>query len=782
MLTPVLLRKSLRDLTRRPLRTILTLVGVVLGVAGVVAISFAGRNLADAQRATYAGTSQPDITAFADQLPPSVVDLIARRDDVLEAESFAVQYTRASVGTGWLNTRLIGIDDVEHASLAPPELIEGRFPQHGEIAFDVTARGLTPMNIGDVVAVQDTAGAPIFYAHVSGFVRAPATPSAALLNQATAYMTGSEVRQILGRPYNNALQIRVGNRAQADQTASEVRRLLERRGIESWGYAVRDPENFTGSRELATLLLLLRVFSVLGAILSTFLVANTVTAVMVEETRQVGILKALGASRRVVLGTYVSFAGLIGLAGGVIGWAIGLVAGQRLSTYLAGIAGLSLPAFVLSLREVGLAILVGLAVTITAALIPAWSAARRPVARLLANAGVVSDYRHNAIQRMTAPIGRISSIAAIGLRNLTRRPARSAISLSVVAVAVAAFLGTQAVGQSVNATIDHLYGIYGADGWIAPAQPTSPEFARTLLKEPGVTQAEAWSSASGSIGSTRTDIWGMPVDTDIYTPQIIAGHWLDLVNPTGAVVSSNLAADTGARVGDTLTLDVGNRSTLIQVLGIVNDESTYLGATTTGKVFLRTQDLQAILGREGRASLFAVTFNNHAPAAVDAALGRLETDFASLRPVTLAKHDDQASASRITAILTIMLDVVVIVVAAVGLAGIVNTLVINLAERRRELGVLRAVGASASHIVRLVTVEALALTMAGIVLGLVAGYPLARALVTLTGQQLFELDFTLGPATVLLAGGVGLLGAIAASTGPGLIASRVRPIEVLRYE
>src|SRR6185312_1054912 len=72
----LLLLKNLRDIQRRPLRTVLTVVGVLLGVAGVVAISFTGRNLAAAQRQTYAGTRQPDLTAFVSNLSPTLVGLL----------------------------------------------------------------------------------------------------------------------------------------------------------------------------------------------------------------------------------------------------------------------------------------------------------------------------------------------------------------------------------------------------------------------------------------------------------------------------------------------------------------------------------------------------------------------------------------------------------------------------------------------------------------------------------------------------------------------------------
>lgn len=778
----LLLLKNLRDIQRRPLRTLLTVLGVLLGVAGVVAISYTGRNLAAAQGQTYASTRQPDITAYATQISPTFVDLIGRLDNVLAVDTQAVQFTRADVGTGWISTRLVGVDDFSSMRLDAVTLISGRYPARGEIAFDVSATKLIPVKIGDLVALQATAAAPVEYATVSGFVRAPATLDASILNEATAFMPARDVRHFLGVQYDNYLMVRVAQPQRASQTASDIRSFLDKRGIASSSYSVRDPNVFLGSRELSTLLLLLQVFSVVGAVLSSFLVANTVAAVMVEETRQIGIIKALGGTRWDAMRPYLTFALLVGAAGAIAGWLVGLVGGRLLTAYLAGLAGLSLPGFTLALREFGLALLVGGGVTLGSALVPAFAASRQRVARLLANLGVVADFRRGVTQRVTSRFGRVSTIAAMGLRNLTRRPARAGVTLAVVAVAVAAFLGTQAVSRSVTTTVDHLYGLYGADGWVYFTSPVNLDFSRVLDTNPEITRAEPWANVLGSIGSLRTDVWGVPPDTRIYTPRVVAGTWLRPGNPTVAVLTENLAGALHANVGDVLTLDVGKRSTLIQVAGIVNDASTYLGATTTGKLFLSTQDAERILGRSDQAALFALKLRSSAPTSVDTSLARIEQDYRQFGPITLATYQDQASSMRAINILTVMLNAMVIIVSAVGIAGIINTLVINLTERRREFGVLRALGASGQHLIRLVMTEALGITALGCLIGAAVGYPLARYLVDLTSSQLFQLEFHLGPATLLLTFAVALAATAAVSTGPGLVAARIRPIQVLRYE
>lgn len=772
--------KNLRDIQRRPLRTVLTMLGVLLGVAGVVAISYTGRNLAEAQRQTYANTRQPDITAFASQLSPTLVDLVARRDNVTAVDTQAVHITRASTGEGWVNTRLVGIEDFDAMRLDAVQLVSGRFPGRGEVAFDTSATKLTPIQIGDLVALQSSASAPITYARVSGFVRAPATIDASILNQATAYMPARDVRQILGRRYDNFLLVRVAEPQRASETATEIRTFLNKRGVSSSNYTVRDPSVFLGSRELGTLLLLLQVFSAVGAVLSSFLVANTVAAVMVEETRQIGIIKALGGTRWDSMRPYLTFALIIGVTGAVVGWLVGLAGGQLLTSYLAGLAGLVLPGFSLSPRELLLALAVGLGVTLGSALLPAWVSSRQPVARLIASRGVVADFHRGLTQRLTRHLSRFGTISTMGVRNLARRPTRAWVTLTVVAVAVAAFLSTQAVSRSVSITVDNLYELYGADGWVYFSRPVSPGFDRVLEQSPEIIHAEPWANTVGSIGSLRTDVWAIPRNSQIYTPRLLAGTWLTPANPPAVVMTSNLAAARDARVGDLLMLDVRDRSTLVQVVGIVDDESTYLGAATTGKLFVAPEDAARIMGPT--TTIFSLKLPSSEHAAVDRSLAEIEREFRAYGPVTLAMYQDQASSRRAIDILTVMLNAMVIIVSVVGLAGIVNTLLINLTERRREYGILRALGATARHLVRLVMSEALGLTVVGCAIGVAIGYPLARYLVHLTGSQLFGLEFHLGAVTMLLTIFVALAATAAVSTAPGLLASRIRPIQVLRYE
>lgn len=777
-----LLHKIQRDIQRRPLRNILTLLGVILGVAGVVAIGFTTRALAEAQADTYDGNQTADIAGFTGDLSPTVRNLIERQPDVETVDSWTVALTRFDTGHGWNSVRLIGVESFSEMRLDIVDLVEGAFPGRGEVAFDVSTRELTPVDIGQVVAIQRSPADPLEYLTVSGFTRSPASLGAGLMNQATAYGNAAIVRSYAQRSADNYLLVRVTDTQRTSQISSEISGLLSKRGVAAGSFVVRDPEGFVGSRELDTLLLLLGVFSVLGAALSSFLVANTMLAVMAEESTQIGIIKSLGGQRRHVVATYLGYSAILGLVGTLSGLVAGLGIGLGISRYLTGLTGLQQPGLSVAPREIGLALLVGAFVTIAATTLPALHGAGQRIAPLLRSSGVRSEYRLPFVRRLTAPVAAMSPTLAVGVRNVMRRPGRTIMTLIVVTVAVAAFIATQALSRSVSTTVDELYALYGTDVWVSFRQPVNEGYVHELAKSPEVVSAETWTSATGAIGSTRTDIWGMPDNNPLYSYRLVAGEWVSPGNPANVVLSKNLADQINATVGQQRVLDVGNQTATIRIVGIVNDSSTYLGSTTTGKVFMTTSDVNRLIGIGNRADIFALKLASSEPAFVDQAITAIEERNRDYGPVTLAAYADQESARRAIDILTLMLNAMVIVVAAVGLIGIANTLLINITERRREFGVLRTLGAKSAHLVAILVSEGIMLASIGLVAGLAVGYPLAHILVDITSAELFELSFHLSAWNVLATFALALLAVAAVSTLPGILAARIRPIQVLRYE
>jgi len=124
----------------------------------------------------------------------------------------------------------------------------------------------------------------------------------------------------------------------------------------------------------------------------------------------------------------------------------------------------------------------------------------------------------------------------------------------------------------------------------------------------------------------------------------------------------------------------------------------------------------------------------------------------------------------------------VTIVALISAVGVMNTLTLSVLERRREIGVLRAVGANDTSLVQVFLTEGLSLGLAGWVLGTVIGYPAGRFFVAQMGRLLFQLKFVFTPRLVLTGFLFAILLVALASLGPALGAARLPVAETLRYE
>ncbi len=778
----LVVRFAIGSLLIRRLRTVLALASIALGVAAIVAIAVTGQTLLDAQRRTYADTGQPDIVASVPSLTPNLVAALSRRDGVVLAEARTVRASRVSAGGRWVPIRLVGIADFAAVELDRPRLVQGRWPERGEIVLDAAAERMLGVRVGSLVALQADAGEPISYARVSGFAWVPARPDAALLDRLTGFVPERDLRRQLGNDTANTLLVKVEEPALASRIAGELQRFLAARQVASYGWMVRDPDSFVGSRELRTLIVLLRAFSVLGAAVALFIVANTTVGLLTEERPQLGTLRALGATRWQLLVFFLSPYLLLGATGGALGFLGGMLAGRGLSALLARLAGLVLPPLTVSWRPFALALAVGIGIAALGSLVPIVMNIRSPVAHLLRGETTASLAAPRALALLTRRLAWTSPVVAMSARDPFRRPLRTGLTALASAVALAAVLASQLVDHSLRVTIDDLYTRYRADAWILTNPPVPPTYARRLERAPSVRAAEAWVLTQGAIGAVRTDVWGLPRETAVYAPHLVAGTWLEPSSPPSVVLTANLASRVGARVDEVIALDLGRRRVPVRVVGIVDDESTYLGATTVGKVFIERRVLQQLLGREDRPALYAVQFWTASPSVAAATLRSLERREASLRPWTLLMADDRAATERVLAVLTVLARAVVFVVASVAVFGIGNALLLDISERRRELGVLRSLGAEGRTVAVLLAGQALVIVLLGAALAYPVGVAAGVAVLELVSLQLFRVPLVWDLRVGMLVIAAGFLAAAAAIVAPVAIAARIRPVEVLRYE
>jgi len=500
-----------------------------------------------------------------------------------------------------------------------------------------------------------------------------------------------------------------------------------------------------------------------------------------EQIDEIGTLKVIGATRAQVVGVYLLEALAYGLAGTLVGWAGGVLIGWRLLVWIGSLANAAV-GFRVAPEGLLLGLVVGVGVSLLGGLAPALQGARISVAEALGSYGIRSDYGRGWLDRQLVRIRWLPPLASLALRSLSRRAMRSALTLAVVALSAAALIGALATRTSVSAAIDDIYSTYVADAWVSLGRGVSPGFADLLTTVEGVRDAEAWAPADGAIGESQARLWGLPADTTLYRYVLREGRWFRGDEPNAVVLSAELADAGGWRTGDEVWLWYRQQLRRSEVVGIAIDNTIFLGGTLSGKVFMPRDTLLRMQGAQNSVYFFALELDSHEPTQVELILARLETRFASYQLTSQPVYVEIESAQEASRLLTLALIAMVLIVSLVGAFGILNTITLNVLDRRREIAVMRSMGATNGALVLMHLAEGLALGLLGWVAGVALSYPLARVFVQQMASVLFALELRLPPVLVALSGAFTVGLALLSSMVPALAAARSSTSAALRYE
>jgi len=775
-----LLIKVWRDLLQRRPRSLLTVLGIAVGVAGVVAIVSTARNVTRAQKALFANTSQADLTYWVWDAPDRLVTLLESDAQIDRAELRVTYLTRWRKGDRWADIELVGIGDLQDVRVNQFQRLAGHLPEAGEILIEDSARRGAAVGVGSEIIYKDASQRERSLL-VSGIASSPSYLSSRITRIDLGYVPASAARRLLGISGSNQLLVRVTDPTDAAQVADTVDRLLRRQGIQHGAPEIRNLRNYPGKRELDALIIVMFLFSGLGLVLSSFLVVNTLTATIGEQTAEIGVIKALGGQRSQVLILYVCESLAYGLVGTLLGIAAGALAGWRLLAWIGSLANANIP-FLVSPVGVALGALVGLGVAGVGGLIPARRGARLSVKEAISSYGIATTYGEGGLDRLLARVRGLPPLAVMAVRNLARRKGRSALTLMVITLSAASFLGATFARDSVNAAVVEIYETYAADGWMWVSPPQTRSFEGALATVDGVEYAEGWALANGVVGLSEARLWGVPSLSSLYQAVLADGRWFRQEEHDTVVLSSELAEREGLQVGDRVEIETVSRYRSFTVVGIAIDNTIFLGSSLAGKAFVPRETLSRMLGQAHRYSFYALGLVSRDRPIADEALSGLEWRFAEQNPSLTPIYEEIASAEEASRLLTIGMVAMVALVAMVGALGIVNTLTLNVLERRREVGVLRAMGATDAALVISFVGEGLVLGALGWVLAIPVGYLLGALMTRQLSRVLFGLEMVSSPRALVtsLVFTVGL--ALAASIWPALGAAHTSASDALRYE
>jgi len=780
------LRKSLADVTRRKGRTLLMVLGIFIGVFGLTGINVTQDTILDAYAYTLGlHTVQPDILLRVDSFDSALLPAlraVANVKTLRYQENFLTQWHIAAA-PGHV---AMAIDSFDNLQQAPFQLTSGRYPGAGEIVLEYGDTGIQPAGIGAIVTVDSPHG-PVNL-RVVGLARRPGeNPASSGL--AIGFMSQVSLEQLAGgadpQALQHVIQVYVTNGSQVHTSASALQHLLQAQHVSvlSVNYAHSpDPAVLAAIDGAFTML---RILAILALVLSGLLILNMVTALIAEQTAIIGTMKALGGGRGTILRGYLVSVGIYGLLGTVFAVPLGCAAGYALATALAPQIPLDVGPFAIAPWIVPLGLAVGLGVPILAALVPLLNGTRISIRDALAAYGVSAS---SAGWTAHLPgMTRVPQTVWLGLRGLFRKRWRASLTLVTLIVAGASFLVVQTTASSINSTIAASHNLFDYDVSLFLRSPQAyDQVLTTLSAVPNIGRIEPYASTNTSTQWGTVGVEGYAPDTQMYHYQLTGGRWLRSGDTNVVLLSDDVAAKTGLHVGDTLFVN----NMALTIVGTVHqhiDTLGWIGAVVT------TVDTANLLAGLPASLRLAVQARDRSPAAINTLTDALDTLLSSSSPdLTKSGLDTGAQVETrqsYTArrqqnwyVLYYLLYGVAMVVGVAGALGLANALAASVLERRREIGMLRAMGASGRRVAQVFWVEALALGAVSWCCGVALGLPLAYAFLRELSRLVLPMDFYVDPLAfaVMLAAIIAI--ASLASLVPAWRASHVRIASILRYE
>lgn len=746
-------RKVLRDVFERRGRSLLAVLAMAAGVFEITAMVYKYALLQPELTTMYARTRPSSATLTLDRIDDGLVDAVRRVPGVGAAEARPVVVARVRSGDAeWVPAVFYVVRDFDrqHLDTFGPE--DGAWPPApADVLLERSAIPVANVEIGDALAVR-IAGEADRRVTVSGTAHAPGLAPAWMEHMVPGFIAWDS--PLRGAGESAQLRITVAEHRLEEgwirEVADSVKSMLERSGVTVTRVTVPAPGRHPHADQMEAFLFLLLAFGILSFLLSAVLVAGMIHALMSEQVKQVGMMKAIGATDRQVAGIYLGQVGLLAVAALVVGIPTGLVVGRAYAAFAAGILNTDISHAPFPLWVPLLIVAVGLAVPLLVALGPIAYAARITVREALGDD--LPAPRPSAGSGIAAPAW-LPRPFLLSLRATFARRARLALTVGLLAMGGAAFMSALNVASAWIGAVDADFARRRYDLTVALTEPQPIAALQAVLaRVPDVTHAEFWAGASpyligpDGVPTSTISLLGVEPGSRLLDLRLLSGRWLDPRAPDGVVL--NRAAqlrNPALGVGDSVRVRIAGRTVAFPVVGVVRE------LAPMAVIYAQRPALLAATGQSGgTARSIRVVTRGHDDAAQRSAARALEAEFEreGIEVGGLQRMQDvkQGILDHLVIILSV-LTIASLVVVVVGSLGLASTLTLNVVQRTREIGILGAIGATPSTIARHVWFEALVIGMLSWIAGMVLAAPISWALEVACGNIFFRtpLDFHVSP-------------------------------------
>ncbi len=789
-------RKVIADWRSNLSRFILVTLSLMGGLFSIGIIAGGYVTTLDDMESGFKAINPSDVRIRTEAFDQSLIDHVQSVDGVVAAEGEKMLFAQLQTVDGEWQDIIIRVLPKEEQQINIVELLEGRLPQEQEIIFDI--HRTINYEIGDEVTIQTAAGQKRQLQY-TGTVRDQTIGTLGgsyFIAPVYGYIAYDTLPWLHQEKHYEVLLVTVAPELSAEDYQAlkdDITGLVEQSG--RYVFTITDMRNnvHPNSGYVSAVSNLLALLGLLSVLLSGFLVYNAMAALLAQQMQHIGILKAIGARQGSIIKMYMVFIFVFGLLALIVAVPLSAWSAQALGQFLG--LRLNFRAGDLRLVPIALAIQTVIAIILpqAAGIIPILKASKVSVQEAINSTGIqIDEFGKSWLERRLEKIKNIGRPLLISLRNTFRRKSRLILTLITLSLAGAVFIATFNVRASVEKYIDKVTAYILADINLDFDRNYRISEIEAIAKTiPQVVMVEPRSAATAQLLNDQGDaletveIWGTPPEASTIKPILLDGRWIVAGDRNAIVLNEAFISNyPDLHVGDTINFNIKHREISFVIVGFFQ----FIG-NNFFLAYAPIDYLNEVSGNRNKAANYQVVADvslveqNREEALAQALDETFRSSGFAIRSASTSKSI-RGNATLGLDTMTFFLLIMSGLTALVGSISLTGTMGMNVMERTREIGVMRAIGATDRQVMKLVLIEGVIIGLISWFIGVLLAFPISYLMSYIINMSIFgvtgEFSFTINGFIIWL--GIVLVLSVVAGLIPANNAAKLTIREVLSYE
>ncbi len=785
------LKKSLRDLQINPWRTALVVLALVVGIWGVGSVLVTFTVLNSDLNENFLRTNPPHAVLTSKDFKNFSLAEFQKRPEIESAEFRDLSNQRIEVYPNyWIPLLVFGVEDFTDFKLARFYNENGKIiPETGTMLIERNGQLISNLKIGSSARVR--IGSRIVNIPVSGINFDPAQAPATQDHRIYAYVDKKTYQELIGEKINQRLIYRLKKVNSKEEVKTQTDKIIDyfkTAGVSISSVDIPKFNEHPHQWQLNTLLFLQGSIGFLAFFMGAVLVSQLMAAILSRQVRQIGILKAIGASRLKIFRIYIIMVLALGVFSGIISIPLAVSSGYAFAYFVARTLNFEILTTSLPYYAYLYLIAAGILLPIILSHPAIMKGVNVSVQKAISDYGipqVASRAKSSDAAGFSLPY-RITIL----IRNTMRQKRRLAVTILAMALGAAIFSTGFNVRQSLVVLLDNVKDAMRYDVQVVFQGQLSREKALAYFKEiENVSRIESWNGGRGELQSKAIStsdglgIIALPYNSGLINLKIAEGRWINSsIEPEIVMNQQALEISGNTKVGGYQDLNINGKIMKVKLVGIAEeldrpkmymDEKLYDSFANPDHL---VNSLMFIAKDNSYEKV--ISLKKEIEQAID------KSDFKILYVMSQAERVkiiyDHLSIILVTIVFFAFL---VLFVSALGMASATS---INIMERTREIGVLRAIGATPKMICSQFIAEGFVVSIISIVLGLMLSWPLSIAASSFFGTLMLgegaSLQFAFSKSGFIITLFTTIIFGYLASRIPARNAIKVSTREALAYE